>query len=60
MKRKLSNREIAREMADIMVKHLETLPVEERHMKIKAGQKGIKDLKKSTSSFVFPLPSSPT
>ena len=50
MKRKLSDREIAQEMANIMVEHLETLPVEERHKKIKAGQKVIKDLKKSTSS----------
>ena len=60
MKRKLSAREIAREMANIMVQHLETLPVEERHKKIKAGRKVIKDLKKSTSSSAFPLLSSPT
>ena len=44
MKRKLSARETAREMANIMVEHLEALPVEERHKKIKAGQKGIKGL----------------
>ena len=50
MKRKLSDREIAREMANIMVNHLETLPAQERHEKIKAGQKVIKGLKKSTSS----------
>ena len=50
MKRKLSDREIARKMANIMVDHLETLPAEERQEKIKAGQKVIKDLKKSTSS----------
>lgn len=39
MKRKLSAREIAREMANIMVKHLETLPAQECHQKLKAGQK---------------------
>ena len=50
MKRKLLNREIAQEMANIMVDHLKTLPVEERQEKIKAGQKVMKDLKKSTSS----------
>ena len=50
MKRKLSDREIAQEMANIMVDHLETLPVEERHKNIQAGQKVIKSLKKSTSS----------
>lgn len=50
MKRKLSDREIAQEMANIMVDHLKTLPAEERHKKIQAGQKVIKDLKKSTSS----------
>ena len=50
MKRKLSDREIAREMANIMVNHLETLPAQERHKKIKAGQKVIKGLNKSTSS----------
>ena len=42
MKRKLSDREIAREMANIMVKHLEILPVQERHKKIQAGQKVIR------------------
>ena len=50
MKCKLSAREIAREMADIMVKHLETLPAQERHRKIQAGQKVIRRLKKSTFS----------
>lgn len=50
MKRKLSAREIAREMANIMVKHLETLPDQERHKKIQAGQNVIKDLKKSRFS----------
>ena len=50
MKRKPSNREIAQKLANIMVDHLETLPAEERQEKIKAGQKVIKDLKKSTSS----------
>ncbi|MCY3955458.1 MAG: hypothetical protein OXF47_05640 [Nitrospira sp.] len=50
MKRKLSNREIAREMANIMVEHLETLPAQERQKKIKAGQKVIRRLKKSTFS----------
>lgn len=50
MKRKLSNREIAQKMANIMVDHLETLPVQERHEKIQAGQNVIKDLKKSASS----------
>ncbi|MDE0145231.1 MAG: hypothetical protein OXL95_05115 [Nitrospira sp.] len=42
MKRKLSAREIAREMANIMVQHLETLPAQERHRKIMAGQKVLK------------------
>ena len=42
MKPKLSAREIAREMANIMVEHLETLPAKERHKKIQAGQKVIK------------------
>ena len=51
MKHKLSAREIAREMAHIMVKHLETLPVQERREKIKAGQEVMKDLKKVASSF---------
>ena len=60
MKHKLSAREIAREMANIMVEHIEALPAQERQKKIKAGQKVIKDLKKSTSSAAFPLPSSPT
>lgn len=50
MKRKLSDRKIAQEMANIMVDHLETLPAEERHKKIQAGQKVIKNLEKSTSS----------
>ena len=50
MKRKLSDREIAQEMANIMVDHLETLSATERHKKIQAGQKVIKNLKKSTSS----------
>ena len=50
MKRRLSDREVAQEMANIMVDHLETLPAEERHKKIQAGQKVMKDLKKSTSS----------
>lgn len=50
MKRKLSDREIAQEMANIMVDHVETLPAEERHKKIQAGQKVIKDLKKSSSA----------
>lgn len=50
MKRKLSDREIAGKMANIMVDHLETLPAEERQEKIKAGQKVIKDLKKAISS----------
>ena len=51
MKRKLSDREIARKMANIMVNHLETLPAQERHKKIKAGQEVMKDLKKVASSF---------
>lgn len=50
MKRKLSPRETARKMANIMVEHLETLPAQERHKKIKAGQKVIKDLKSTSSS----------
>ena len=44
MKRKLSAREIAQEMANIMVEHLETLPAQERHNRLKAGQKVIKGL----------------
>ena len=50
MKRKLSAGEIAREMANIMVEHLETLPVHERHKKIKAGQTVIKDLQPTPAS----------
>ena len=50
MKRKLPARETARKMANIMVEHLETLPAQERHKKIKAGQKVIKDLKSTSSS----------
>ena len=60
MIRKLSAREAARKMANILVEHLETLPAQERHERIQAGQKVIKDLKESTSSSAFPLPSSPT
>ena len=50
MKRKSSAREIAQEMANIIVDHLETLPAQERHTKIKAGQKVIQGLKLSASS----------
>lgn len=50
MKRKLSARKIAREMAKILVEHLETLPAQERHKKIQAGQKVIKDLKSTPAS----------
>lgn len=42
MKPKLSAREIAREMAKILVEHLDTLPVQERRNKLIAGQKIIK------------------
>ena len=42
MKPKLSAREIEREMANVLVEHLETLPAQERHKRIKAGQTVIK------------------
>ena len=51
MKHKLSAREIAREMAHIMVKHLETLPVQERREKIKAGQNVIRGAEKTFKFF---------
>ena len=44
MKSKPSDKEIAREMANVLVEHLETLPVQERHKKIQAGQEVVKDL----------------
>lgn len=50
MKRKLSVREIAREMANILVKHLETFPAQERHKRIKAGQTVTKGLKSTPAS----------
>ncbi|MCY4613621.1 MAG: hypothetical protein OXB94_08385 [Nitrospira sp.] len=50
MKRDLSAREAARQMAHVMVEHLETLPARERENKIKAGQKVMKGLKKASSS----------
>lgn len=52
MKRNLSAREIAGEMASVMVEHLETLPVEERRKKIKAGQKVTRE-KGKDSGFVL-------
>ena len=42
MIRKLSAREAARKMANVMVEHLETLPAQERRNKLIAGQKIIK------------------
>ena len=47
MKQRLSAREIAREMANIVVAHLETFPAQERHKKIKAGQDVIRPHLKS-------------
>ena len=49
MKRNLSARETARQMAKIMVEHLETLPTQERNKKIEAGKKVLK-ASKTTSS----------
>ncbi len=52
MKPKLSAREIARKMANIMVEHVETLPVEERRKKIKAGQKVTREKGKDSGSSI--------